>query len=165
MQIDELNKLLEGLSAYDLPPFDDDGLTSARLKDGNLLNIYAAEETLMLFMQVEVLGNVGEDHPEIFRDLLHSNIIGGKFGNLRIVYDDDSTAVWLCHDIPLETINADRLSDEVDRFAANAPLLIGVLREDIITAYMDLESEEAAAENRKKTEELTAVNIANFLSV
>lgn len=119
----------------------------------------------MLFMQVEVLGNVGEDHPEIFRDLLHSNIIGGKFGNLRIVYDDDSTAVWLCHDIPLETINADRLSDEVDRFAANAPLLIGVLREDIITAYMDLESEEAAAENRKKTEELTAVNIANFLSV
>lgn len=60
MNTTDLNKLLQRLSDYDLPPFDSYGLTSARLNDGNLLNIYAAEESLMLFMQVEVLGNAAE---------------------------------------------------------------------------------------------------------
>lgn len=163
MNISDLNKLLQRLSAYDLPPFDADGLTSTRLKDGNLLNIYAAEESLMLFMRVEVLGNAADEHPEIFRELLHSNIIGGRFGNMRIVYDDESTAVWVCHDILFETINGDSVITEVDNFVKNAPLLINILREDIIAAYLEVSA--PGVDNRKQAEDTTSVNITNFLSV
>ena len=163
MNTTDLNKLLQRLSDYDLPPFDSYGLTSARLNDGNLLNIYAAEESLMLFMQVEVLGNAAEDHPEIFRELLHSNIIGGRFGNMRIVYDDESTAVWVCHDVLFETINGDSHISEVDNFVKNAPLLINILREDIIAAY--LEQSDTAEAPRNHSEAKTTINIDNFLSV
>ena len=163
MNTTDLNKLLQRLSDYDLPPFDSDGLTSARLNDGNMLNIYAAEESLILFMQVEVLGNAAEDHPEIFRELLHSNIIGGRFGNMRIVYDDESTAVWVCHDVLFETINGDSLISEVDNFVKNAPLLINILREDIIAAY--LEQSDTAEAPRNHSEAKTTINIDNFLSV
>jgi hypothetical protein len=142
---------------------DANGLTSTRLKDGNQLNIYAAEESLMLFMRVEVLGNAGYEHPEIFRELLHSNIIGGRFGNMRIVYDDESTAVWVCHDILFETINGDSVISEVDSFVKNAPLLINILREDIIAAYLEVSA--PGVDNRKQAEEMTSVNITNFLSV
>ncbi|GEM_PF-5942068 len=71
MNISDLNKLIQSLTSYDLTPFDQDGLTYTRLKDGNMLNIYATDSLLMLFMQVEVLGNAGDEHPEIFRELLH----------------------------------------------------------------------------------------------
>lgn len=163
MNISELNKLLQRLSAYAVPPFDANGLTSTRLKDGNLLNIYAAEESLMLFMQVEVLGEAGDAHPEIFRELLHSNIVGGRFGNLRIVYDNESTAIWICHDVLFETINGDSFITEVDNFVKNAPLLINVLREDIISAYLEVSDNSTATS--KKTVERSSVNINNFLSV
>ncbi|SFK13986.1 type III secretion system chaperone [Succinivibrio dextrinosolvens] len=163
MNISDLNKFLQRLTSYDLTPFDQDGLTYTRLKDGNMLNIYATDLSLMLFMQVDVLGNAGDEHPEIFRELLHSNIIGGKFGNLRIVYDNESTAIWICHDILWETINADSFVFEIDMFVKNAPLLIKLLREDIIATYLGESG--SVEENRNNTEKLIDIYIANLLRV
>lgn len=82
---------------------------------------------------------------------------------MRIVYDDESTAVWVCHDVLFETINGDSLISEVDNFVKNAPLLINILREDIIAAY--LEQSDTAEAPRNHSEAKTTINIDNFLSV
>lgn len=166
MKIEDLNQLIKQVTGYDLPDFDTDGLASIRLKDGSLLNFFASEATLMLFMQVEVLGEEAENNPVIFRNLLHSNVITGRFNNMRITYDEDTTVVWLCHDVTYDTLTAQSLTEEIKYFEKNAPELITILREDIINIYTEsTENTEEIEKTRKESEELTATNLMNFIRV
>ncbi len=137
MDIDELNKIFSSLSNISLSPLNEDGISSTQLKNGTVLEIFAASKTLMLFMEVENLGNAGSESPDIFRLLLSINTLGGRFGNLRITYDEESTSVWVCYDISYEELTVQLLEEKLSKFIEEAPQFANMVREEIIYTYIN----------------------------
>ncbi len=137
MDIDELNRIFSKLENYSLSPISEDGLSSTRLENGTELYIIAGSKTLIMSVEVENLGNAGSENPDIFRHLLSVNILGGRYGNLRIGYDEASSTVWVCYDIIYEILTADLLEEKLKNFIENAPKFATLIREEIIYTYID----------------------------
>ncbi len=116
----------------------------ASLPNGDILQIYFFEECIMLFVQVEVLHDIGQEHPEVFEGLLAANNLGGRFYNERLTYDADSTAVHICHDVFFGDIDCQQdLDEELERFVNNYPVFAAFVRGAVISPILDvLEQEE-----------------------
>ena len=115
----------------------------------------------MFFMSVEKLGDNAEEHPNIFSDLLAAAMAGGKFSNLRIVYDKETTIVWVCYDVSSDRLTADRFEEGAECFIENAPTYIDYLRAVITSSFLEETPDTGAPQANRQG----MGNIQNFLTI
>ena len=148
MDKSKINMLLRGITTYDIGPLDDDMNTMFTLNDGTIINLHAGTTSLMLFTMVETLGDSGKESPVVYERLLHANILGGRFGNIRIVYDMESTVVWLNYDLPFETLDAVSLMSSLESFVKNSQTFKLVLKDEIIEAVEHRDNDQSSNPTR-----------------
>ena len=161
MDIMHINKMLKQFKRVHLNDFLENGISTTRLNDGNELYANITDNSVMFFMSVEKLGDNAEEHPNIFSDLLAAAMAGGKFSNLRIVYDKETTIVWVCYDVSSDRLTADRLEEGAECFIENAPTYIDYLRSVITSSFLEETPDTGATQANRHG----MGNIQNFLSI
>ncbi|MBE6422429.1 type III secretion system chaperone [Succinivibrio dextrinosolvens] len=161
MDIIHINNLLKQFKRVHLNDFLENGISTTRLNDGNELYANITDNSVMFFMSVEKLGDNAEDHPNVFSDLLAAAMAGGKFSNLRIVYDKETTIVWVCYDISIDHLTADRFEEGAECFIENAQPYIDYLRTVITSSFLDENSVTGVPQSNGNG----MSNIHNFLSI
>ncbi len=151
MDSDKLEELFSKIDVIEVQPFNDEGVSSTQLENGRFLNMIAGSKTLMMYMAVETLGEAGEENPDIYKHLLSVNSFGGRFGNLRVTYEEDSATVWLCYDIDYDILSSDLLSEKIKVFENVAPEYIQLIREEIIYTYINEEDKPTTVDNDIKS--------------
>lgn len=116
MNIEQINKLIETMSSPKLSQFDSNGMSSTLLPEGDYLHMSFREISVMLYMRCETLGEKSVVNPEMFESLLSLNMFGGRYHNIRLTYDRDTTVLWLCHDIMLDTCTPDSFLSDLKFF-------------------------------------------------
>ncbi len=165
MEINKLNEMLDRLPELKIQHFSEEGLSSNKLSDDEILNICATDYSLMFFTKVEVLGQIGDEHPDLYKSLLHLNMLGGRFSNLRIVYDDESNAVWICYDLNYDELNDDNFANEVIEFTKAAKAYKQIICQEIIDVYQNVNQEESPLEDGASEKHNEDFNLYNFLNV
>ncbi|MCR5536079.1 MAG: type III secretion system chaperone [Succinivibrio sp.] len=148
MNRDQLNSLIASVHKFQLSPFDATNLSQSYIKDGHILNMSANNASLCMFIIGEKLGNKRRNSPEVFMQLLEANNLGGRLGNIRISYDSDTTAFWLCHDISYDELNAGMFEDKIAGFIKNAVSFQQYIRMNIL--YAKTARQQTAAAEQKK---------------
>lgn len=120
MDIDKLNTMIESIISPKLSKFAPNGISSTFIKETGYLYISIRAHTLMFYMRSEKLGEICKEFPELFEMLLTANVSGGRFNNLRLTYDSDTTVLWLCYDIKHEAVTATAIKETAEMFIQNA---------------------------------------------
>ena len=138
MKRDEILERLKKSSVISIHETDTAPLYEAMLENGDILNIYIFEESMMFFMHVENLGDAGYDNPEMFVGLLSANNLGGRLFNQRVTYDPEDNDVSICHDVFFENVdNPDEVDEELKTFIENERLFASIIREKVLTPCME----------------------------
>ena len=119
MQTEVLNQMLSSFKDLNLSEFDDNQISKTALSEGGILFLSSANNSVLAYIKVEKLGK-DSAKKQIFEELLSSNLFGGEFGNIRIAYDQDTSVVWLCHNIMLENLNAFSFEEQIRKFISDA---------------------------------------------
>lgn len=119
MQTEVLNQMLSSFKDLNLSEFDENQISKTALSEGGILFLSSANNSVLAYIKVEKLGKDSATK-QIFEELLSSNLFGGEFGNIRIAYDQDTSVVWLCHNIMLENLNAFSFEEQIRKFISDA---------------------------------------------
>jgi hypothetical protein len=112
---------------------DNKNIFQCNLADGEILQLYLSDESMMFFVQVGVLNDLRFQSPEVFIGLLSANNLGGRLYNQRISYDDVTSAVYICHDTYYKKIScAKDLDDELELFIENSRIFASIIKSIII---------------------------------
>ncbi|MCR5535785.1 MAG: type III secretion system chaperone, partial [Succinivibrio sp.] len=118
-----------------------------------ILYLCAGNKSLMEYLRVARLDEAAQEHPHLFITLLSINVIGGQFHNIRITYDEETSVVWLCHDLSYEDLSASYLDEEIRTFIQNALSFKKILKNYIAENIISDENEQhLAAENTGESE-------------
>ncbi len=116
MNIEQLNKLIQTIASPKLSQFDSNGISSTLLPEGDYLYMSLREVSVMLYMRCETLGEKSVVNPEMFEGLLSLNMFGGRYHNIRLTYDRDTTVLWLCFDVMLDTFTPETFQTSLKHF-------------------------------------------------
>lgn len=162
MNIALVNSMLKQFKRVRLNDFQENGISTTRLDDGNEIYANITDNSVMFFMTVEKLGGNAEDHPNVFSDLLAAAMAGGRFSNLRIVYDKETTIVWVCYDVLTDLLTADQFEEGAECFIENAKPYIEYLRAVITSSFLE-ENEETEVPEAISEARINSIN--NFLRI
>ncbi len=120
MQLGELNRLLDAFKELKLGKFDLNQLSRTSLPDGSDLYVSALPNSLMLYLEVDKLGQDPQKQQELYELLLRTNFRAGDFANLRLCYDPKTSVVWLCYDLMYDDLTAASFETGVSAFLQHA---------------------------------------------
>ncbi|WP_295363040.1 hypothetical protein [uncultured Succinivibrio sp.] len=90
----------------------------------------------MLYNRIDRLGSECKAFPELFEMILTSEVSSGRFNNIRLTYDSDTTVLWMCYDIKLEDITTVVLRDSINDFITNAKSLKKLMKTQLLDVVM-----------------------------
>ncbi|WP_406018021.1 type III secretion system chaperone [Succinivibrio sp.] len=132
MNVEQINKLIETVSSPKLSKFDNNGISSTLLPEGDYLYMCMKEVSVMLYIRCETLGEKSVVNPEMFESLLSLNIFGGRYHNIRLTYDRDTTVLWLCYDVMLDTVTPETFQSSLKIFIEDANSFRNFLNDKIL---------------------------------
>lgn len=168
-----LNNMIKQFKTIRLEEFSESGISSTRLEDDSVLYANITDNTVMFFKPVEKLGEKAEETPRVFTDLLAAGMCGGRFGNIRITYDVETTYVWICIDVLSDNLTADKLEETAALFIKHSPQYIKVLRSVIANAFFsegedsaeNTAPEQVSVKPEQTLSEMSIRDITSFLSI
>lgn len=112
---------------------DNKNIFQCNLANGEILQLYLSDESMMFFVLVGVLNDLRFQSPEVSIGLLSANNLGGRLYNQRISYDDVTSAVYICHDTYYKKISCVKdLDDELELFIENSRIFASIIKSIII---------------------------------
>ena len=141
MDIEQLNSLIEKMDNPKISKFNSDGISSTLLPQGDYLYMSLRDVSVMLYMRCENLGEQSVVNASMFEGLLALNIFGGRYHNIRLSYDRDTTVLWLCHDVMLDSFSVASFSSAVRIFIEDGVAFRNFVNDEILDAVLKLNKE------------------------
>ncbi len=136
MDAPSIDRMLESLDSPKIAKFGPNPLSCTPLPGFGYLFMCIRTQTLMIYTRIERLGAETKAFPELFEMILTSDVSGGRFNNLRLAYDSDTTVLWMCYDIKLEEITTVVLRDTINSFINNAKSFKKLLKTQLLDVVM-----------------------------
>ncbi len=132
MDVANIDRMLESLDSPKIAKFGSNPLSCTSIPGLGSLFICLRAKTLMFYTSIERLGAESKNFPALFEMILTSDVSGGRFNNLRLAYDSDTTVLWLCYDINLDDVTTMVLRDTVNSFINNAKSFKKLLKTQLL---------------------------------
>jgi hypothetical protein len=158
MDIAQLNSLIEKMDNPKISKFNSDGISSTLLPQGDYLYMSLRDVSVMLYIRCETLGEKSVVNASMFEGLLALNIFGGRYHNIRLSYDRDTTVLWLCHDVMLDSFSVESFSSAVKIFIEDGVAFRNFVNDEILDAVLELKKESSKAPSITKSAVSTVAN-------
>ena len=136
MDFTNINKIVETLNSPKISKFEQNRLSRTAIPGFGYLFMCIRAHSLMLYTSVGMLGQEAKYYPKIFEMLLNHEISGGRFDNIRVAFDSDTTVLWLCHDLNMEEVTAESLKNAINKFVENAKKFKKLLNTQFLEVYL-----------------------------
>ncbi len=136
MDASSIDRMLESLDSPRIAKFGTNPLSCTPLPGFGNLFMCLRSQTLMLYTRIERLGAETKAFPELFEMILTSAVSGGRFNNLRLAFDSDTTVLWMCYDIKLDSVTTVVLRDTINDFINNAKSFKKLMKTQLLDVVM-----------------------------
>ena len=145
MDIEQLNKIIDTIDNPKLSKFNSNGISSTLLPQGDYLYMSLRDVSVMLYIRCETLGEKSVVNASMFESLLSLNMFGGRYHNIRLTYDRDTTVLWLCHDVMLDSFSQDSFCTAVKVFIEDGVTFRNFLNYRVLDVVMGAQREPSKA--------------------
>ncbi|SFS44480.1 hypothetical protein SAMN02910357_00772 [Succinivibrio dextrinosolvens] len=136
MDAASIDRMLESLDSPKIAKFGSNPLSSTLIPGFGYLFMCMRTKTLMIYTRIDRLGAECKAFPELFEMLLTSDVSAGRFNNLRLAYDSDTTVLWICYDIKLDELTTIVLRDGINDFINNAKSFKKLMKTQLLDVIM-----------------------------
>ena len=136
MDAPSIARMLDSLDSPRIAKFGGNPLSCSPIPGFGYLFMCIRPQTLMIYNRIDRLGSESKAFPELFEMILASEVSSGRFNNIRLVYDSDTTVLWMCYDIKLEDITTVVLRDSINDFINNAKNLKKFMKTQLLDVVM-----------------------------
>lgn len=136
MDFTNINKIVENLDSPKISKFEQNRLSRTAFPGFGYLFMCIRAHSLMLYTSVCMLGSEAKYFPKLFEMLLNHEISGGRFDNIRVAFDSETTVLWLCHDLNLEEVTTESLKNAINKFVDSAKKFKKLLNTQFLEVYL-----------------------------
>lgn len=125
-------KLLGALLGDELLALDDAGMCSLSHQDGFVTMLIADPNTAMLLLSAQLAELPADNRETVLAALLRLNFLGMDTAGAALAIDEEERHAYLCHNVPLQRVDANALVAVIGNFIDTA----AILRKRLLTQVM-----------------------------
>lgn len=136
MDAQSIDRMLDSLDSPRIAKFGGNPLSCSPIPGFGYLFMCIRPQTLMIYNRIDRLGSESKAFPELFEMILTSEVSSGRFNNIRLAYDSDTTVLWMCYDIKLDDVTTIVLRDSINDFINNGKSLKKLMKTQLLDVVM-----------------------------